>query len=287
MRTDLPSKVGSLGGSLRIFAYDQESPLNLEEAGVEHRNGLSIHDISYAGLADGRIRAYLVEPAGNGPFAGIVFVHPGPGSRSDFLEEAEILARAGAICLLIDAAWANGPEFGKRASGPPEEVRDWFIQIAIDLRRALDLFVSLGNVDRDRIAFVGHSIGALFGGILCGEDNERIKASVLMAGVGSFTDVAVMNMPTLAGEELERYRRIMEPIDPVNYVKHASPCSLFFQFGLQDNLFAREKFLDYYRAASEPKSMQWYDADHFRLNEVGRSDRVEWLERQLSLEPAR
>ncbi len=74
----------------------------------------------------------------------------------------------------------------------------------------------------------------------------------------------------------------MEPIDPANYVEYASPCSLFFQFGLQDNLFAREKFLDYYKAASKPKSLKWYDADHFCLNEVGRSNRVEWLNRQLS-----
>ena len=173
------------------FSYDQKAPLNREEVGIEYRNGISVHDISYAGLKGGRIRAYLVVPPGNGPFAGAIFVHPGPGSRSSFLDEAITLAKAKVTCLLIDAPWANGPEFGKRASGRPEDVRDWFIEIAIDLRRAIDLISSRPYVDINRIAFVGHSLGALFGGILSGVD-KRIIASVLMAGVGSFTDVALL-----------------------------------------------------------------------------------------------
>jgi uncharacterized protein len=258
------------------FSYNRNAPLNKEEAGIEYQSGISVHDISYAGLKDERIRAYLVAPAGEGPFPGIIFVHPGPGNRSSFWDEAITLARANAICLLIDAPWAKGAEFGKRASGRPEDVRDWFIEIAIDLRRAIDLISSLPFVDKDRIAYVGHSMGALFGGILAGVD-RRIKAGVLMAGVGSFTDVAQLNMPELAGEELEKYKTIMEPIDPIRHIKNAAPAALFFQFGLQDAFFPRQKFLDYYGAASEPKSIQWYDADHYSLNEVGRTDRIKWL----------
>jgi cephalosporin-C deacetylase-like acetyl esterase len=259
-----------------IFSYDQKAPLNREEVGIEYRNGISVHDISYAGLKGGRIRAYLVVPPGNGPFAGVIFVHPGPGSRSSFLDEAITLAKEKVTCLLIDAPWANGPEFGKRASGRPEDVRDWFIEIAIDLRRAIDLISSRPYVDINRIAFVGHSLGALFGGILSGVD-KRIRASVLMAGVGSFTDVALLNMPNLAGGELEKYENIMEPIDPVRHIKNAASSALLFQFGLQDVFFPRQKFLDYYEAGSEPKSIRWYNADHYSLNEVGWSDRIEWL----------
>ena len=265
-----------------MFSYSQKSSLNIEEAGIEYQNDISVHDISYAGIKGGRIRAYLVVPPGNGPFAGIIFVHPGPGSRSSFLDEALALAKANAACLLIDAPWANGPEFGKKASGRPEDVRDWFIEIARDLRRAVDLILSLPSVDINRIAYVGHSLGALFGGILSGVD-KRIKASVLMAGVGSFTDVAQLNMPTLAGSELEKYKTIMEPIDPVRYIRSAAPSALFFQFGLQDVFFPKQKFLDYYEAGSKPKSIRWYNADHYSLNEEGRSDRIEWLKEELSL----
>lgn len=281
-RADNDLRFGSETDLNETFSYNQKAPLNKEEAGIEYRNGISVHDISYAGVKGGRIRAYLVVPPGNGPFAGVIFVHPGPGSRSSFLDEALTLAKANATCLLIDAPWANGPDFGKRASGWPEDVRDWFIEIAIDLRRAIDLISSLRSVDINRIAFVGHSLGALFGGILSGVD-KRIKASVLMAGVGSFVDVALLNMPTLAGGELEKYKKIMEPIDPLRHIKNAAPSALLFQFGLQDVFFPRQKFLEYYEAGSEPKSIQWYNADHYRVNEVGRSDRIEWLKECFQL----
>ncbi|MDD2836190.1 MAG: alpha/beta fold hydrolase [Methanothrix sp.] len=183
------------------------------------------------------------------------------------MDEAITLARSNAVCLLIDAPWAKGAEFGKRASDRPEDVRDWFIEIAIDLRRAVDLISSLPVVDINRIAYVGHSMGALFGGILAGVD-RRIKAGVLMAGIGSFTDVAQLNMPSLAGEELERYNTIMEPIDSIGYIKNAPPSALFFHFGRADAFFPRQKFLEYYGAASDPKSIQWYDVDHYSLSET-------------------
>jgi len=266
-----------------MFSYDRKSSPDLVKYSIEYRNGISICDISFAGLAQERIKAYMVMPSGSGPFAAILFLHPGPGSRSTFLDDALILAEKGAASLFIEAPWADGPAFGMRASGKAEDVRDWFKQIAIDLRRAIDLMSSIPIVDKERIACVGHSIGALFAGILSGADG-RIKASVLMAGVGSFTDVAALNMPGLAGDEPERYRQIMQPIDPAGFVRNAAPSALFFQFGLQDVFFPKQAFLDFFAAGSEPKVVQWYDADHYSLNEAGRSDRVKWLTSILGLD---
>lgn len=282
MEAKLPRPATSFDDLKSIFYYDQKLPLDIEEAGIEDKDGISIHDISYAGSEDRRVKAYLVMPPGMGPFAGIIFVHPGPGSRSTFLDEAAELAGMGAASLLIDAPWSDAAAFGKRAMAGPEAVRDMIIETSIDLRRAVDLLSSMPAVDKSRIAYVGHSYGALFGGVLSGID-KRIKAYVLMAGTGSFTDVAVLNMPGLKGPELERYSAIMDPVDPIHYIGHAAPSALFFQFGLQDKFFPRQHFLDYYQAGSEPKSIKWYEADHYRLNEEGRHDRVEWLRAEIGL----
>lgn len=283
--TGLPPSVGSFKDLIGIFNYNRKSPLNVEEVGVEHRNGVSVHDISYASLAHGRVSAYMVRPSGDGPFAGIVFVHPGPGNRSSFLDEAITLAKMGAVSLLIDAPWAY-PEFGERAAKmTAEDMRHMFVQTAMNIHRGVDLIQSLPDVDTKRIGYVGHSLGALLGGVLSGVE-KRIKAYVLMAGTGSFTDVAVLNVPDLKGKRLEEYSCTMGPIDPIYYVRHAAPSYLFFQFGLQDTFYPKKKFLEYYGAGSDPKSIQWYEADHYRLNEEGRSDRVEWLKRQLCLKQA-
>jgi len=282
MEAKLPRLDGSFDDLKKIFSYDQKTPLDIEESGIEDKNKISIHDISYASSADRRVKAYLVMPPGNGPFAGIIFVHPGPGSRSTFLDEALELAGMGVASLLIDAPWSDIAEFGKRAMAGPGSVRDMVIETSIDLRRAVDLLTSMPEVDKSRIGYVGHSFGALFGGVLSGIE-KRIKAYILMAGTVSFTDVAVLNMPSLKGQELERYSNIMDPVDPIHYIGHTAPSALFFQFGLQDKSFPRQHFLDYYQAGSEPKSIKWYEADHYSLNEEGRRDRVEWLRTELGL----
>jgi cephalosporin-C deacetylase-like acetyl esterase len=284
--TRMPSSAGSFEDMMRIFEYDRRLPLNVEDKGVEYRDGISVRDLSYAGLAGKRISAYLVQPSSKDALAGLVFVHPAPGSRSSFLDEAATLARMGTASLLINAPWAYA-EFGEQASKMrAEDIRNIFVQATREIRRGVDLILAQGTVDENRIGYVGHSLGALLGGILSSVE-RRIRAFVLMAGTGSFADVALLNMPDLKGQGLEEYRQTMELIDPVYYVSRATPSALFFQFGLQDLFYPRQKFLDYYEAGSEPKSIRWYEADHYRLNEEGRSDRIEWLRTQLRLVPAR
>lgn len=280
MESELPPSVGSFEELLSIFSYDRELQLDLEETSIEHRNGIAVHDIRYASLANGVVSAYLVTPPGTGPYPAIVFVHPAPGSRETFLDEALYHAQQGSLSLLIEAPWARGEDWG-RTLGQPESDRRAYIEIAIDLQRAVDLLTSLPDVDANRIGYVGHSFGALFGGVLSGIE-KRIQAFALMSGTGSFTDVAVLSMPFLQGHALEAYTQAMTRIDPIYYVRRAAPSALYFQFGLQDEAFPREKVVAFAHAGSEPKLVKWYDADHF-LNDEARSDRIEWLRTQLGV----
>ncbi len=63
----------------------------------------------------------------------------------------------------------------------------------------------------------------------------------------------------------------------------AAPATLFFQFGTHDDFFSAAQFEQYYAAASRPKTVQWYEADHYQVNEAGRADRTAWLSAQLAL----
>ena len=60
---------------LRHFDYDQKASLDVQEAGVEQRGDVAIHDISYASPKGGRAPAYLVVPQGKGPFAAVIWGH--------------------------------------------------------------------------------------------------------------------------------------------------------------------------------------------------------------------
>lgn len=264
-----------------VFDYDPALPLQVETHSVENRAGISIHDISFASLSSGHVRAYYVLPAGTGPFAGAIFVHPGPGNREIFLEEAVELAGRGIASLLVEAPWAQGEAWGM-TMGQPDHDRREFTQIALDLRRAVDFMITQPEVDASRIGYVGHSFGALFGGILAGVEH-RIRAFALMAGVGSFTEVMVLNMPFLQDQVLAEYRQGLAPIDPIHFIGQGTPAAFFFQLGEQDNFFDRDKFMAYYEAASEPKSLKWYEADHYLKVEEARHDRISWLQTQLTL----
>ena len=265
---------------LTTFDYDPTAPLDVQESGGEQKHGVSVRDISYASPGRGRVKAYWIVPPGHGPFAGLIFVHPAPGDRTNFLEEAVMLARHGAASLLIEAPWAQGEAWG-RTMGEPEHDRQEHTQTVIDVRRAIDLVTAQPEVDADRIGYVGHSFGALFGGMLAGVE-RRIKSFVLMAGVGSFTDIAAFNMPMQNEMALEAYRQGLAPIDPIHYIGRAAPSALFFQLARQD-MFPRDKLMAYVEAGSEPKRVAWYDADHFSVSDAGRNDRMKWLQTELDL----
>lgn len=250
-----------------------------EELETVDRGPVSVIDITFTGIDGERVSAYRVIPKGRDRFGVVLFVHPGPGDRSRFYQEALRLGSKGIGSFLVEAPWAAG-EAWVETLGTPEENREIFIDAIRGLSRALDVAIAHPGVDPDRIACVGHSMGALCVAVLAGIDS-RSRAFVLVAGAPSFTDVALANLPSLEGDDLERYRKVMAPIDPVAHLSRAVPAALLFQFGERDQVFSRERSEVFAAAASEPKFVRWYYTDHAFESEEAERDRVEWLLTQL------
>ena len=269
-----------------MYEYAPQFPLDLEESGQEEHDGISVHQLSYASPKGGRVPASLVVPPGPGPFAGVLFLHPLPGDRTLFLDEALLLARKGAVSLLIDAPQVR-PEPWQPIITTPEALRDVDVQTMIDLQRGVDVLTSQAKVDRQRLGYVGHSYGATQGGILAGLE-KRIKAYILLAGLPSPINFFRYSAhPTAvqardSGEELDLYLRLMEPLEPLHYISHAAPATVYFQFGMQDEFVSAQAAQQYFAAASEPKYLKWYEADH-HFNAEARQDRLAWLQEQLAL----
>lgn len=271
------------------FSYDNKLPLDVRETGVEKIPGISIRNISYASPKGGRVPAYFVVPDGKGPFAAIEFVHWGQGNRTEFLSEALCYAKGGAISLLIDAPynrpeWVSGPSF---IDNPQKEL-DLYVQLVIDARRGLDLLLSRQDVDAKRVAYVGHSLGATWGGALAGID-KRVCAFVLMGGLPSITDFSGDDSFSkevrrrYKPEQIEKYAQLIGPINPENFVGQSAPAHLFFQFARWDRYISRAAAERYERVASQPKLSRLYNTSHEFNDLQSWCERVEWLRKEIQL----
>lgn len=286
------SQVGSISELARLYDYDQKAPLDLKETLIRDSNGVRVYDISYASPKGGRVTGFLVAPAGKGQFAGLVFGHWGPGNRTEFLPEAALYAEAGVVSVMIDYPWTRPAPWRKNLDEitSPEGDHALYVQTVVDLRRAIDVLLARADVDQNRIAYVGHSYGAQWGAILSAID-RRIKAAVLMGGIPDrasiyleHDDPGLVEMrKRVLREQIEKYLKFNADTDPIHYVAHAAPTPLFFQFARFEQYFGEAAMQRYEKAATEPKTVKWYDTGH-DLNDVqALIDRARWLSEKVGI----
>ncbi|HXA56951.1 MAG TPA: hypothetical protein VNU84_05905 [Candidatus Acidoferrum sp.] len=295
-----PLIAASAGDDLaRHWAYDKNQPLEMSQVGVQERDGIKIYDISYkapvgdraslVGPNGGNATAYLVVPPGKGPFPAVIYGHwCMPGSekknRTEFLDEAIVLAHSGVISLLLDHATVH-PGFVEDKSPLNEQQVAVDVQQDINIRRGADLLVTRADVDPKRVAYVGHSCGAGAGAFLSGID-KRFKSFVLMAG--GWPDDTFKKSPMyeqyrqkIGTEKFDAFQAEHSWADTGKYVSHAAPAVVFLQFASDEQFVTPEMDKDFFAAVSEPKRMKMYEAPH-ALNADATRDRVAFLAEQLS-----
>ena len=263
-----------------LFRYDRNTALAVKEVSSEKRGDVTVRDITFSAVPGAReLKAYLVIPAGNGPFAGILWVHwlgEEKSNRTQFLDEAVALAPKGVVSLLIDAMWSDPEWFGKRT---PEKDYENSIRQVVELRRSLDLLLTQTNVDKTRIGFVGHDFGAMYGMLMAGVD-QRVNTYVFIAATQSLNDWAFLGPQPKSKAAYLKQNANLELTDYLRLVKNASK---YFQFGRQDFYVSQADAAVLFAAATEPKQRKFYAASHqMELKEI-ESDRDEWLVKELKL----
>ena len=226
--------------------------------------------------------AEMVRPEGEGSYPAILYVHwfepeSITSHRSQFDEEAEELARSGAVCISIETLWSDRDFFLKRTQ---ENDLQNSIEEAVNIRRAMDLLLSQPGVDPKRFAYVGHDFGGMYG-VLAGSLDGRPTHYVVMAATPRFPDW-YLYLPKLEGEPRQAFIRQMAEIDPIAHVSNLSPAEVFFQFATDDFHVPKERAEEFFAAAKDPKEMKWYEAGH-GLNEDATRDRKAWLKEKLEL----
>jgi dienelactone hydrolase len=234
-----------------LFSYDEKADYKITKDSAFYKNNILVRGISYISCnpVHGRIKAYLVMPSTQPPYAGIIYFHwlghPN-GNRNEFLGEAVEMADHSVLSILIQGyfPWTESPVSG-------EKDRKQVIDQTIDLRRAIDVLLMQPGIDNERIAFIGHDYGAMFGSIMAGID-KRVIACVLVTGMGNFGDWSLKYWKKPSENGAEKYRKSLTPVDPIGYISNAKPTALFFQFANKDVYITKETALQFYNAASEP-----------------------------------
>jgi dienelactone hydrolase len=275
-----------------LFDYDPKQPMDLQDKIIAEFADGTLHDITYTSPKGGPVDAYLVVPKGKGPFAAILFGHWGNGTRAEFIPEAKIYAKAGAVSLLPDYPWDRSQPWYKSVDhmDKPELDRDTEIQAVIDLRRGIDLLLARPDVDPERLAYVGHSYGAQWGSILSAVD-KRMKTSILMAGVAELGDIFLRSTDpgqvdfrkTQPPGRLEKYCEVVGQIDAIHFVRHATPIPLLLQFANYEQYFDKTSMQHYVSAASDPKKVVYYDTGHDVNDFQALEDRYDWLVDEIHL----
>jgi dienelactone hydrolase len=276
----------------RAFDYDAKQALDIKDKIIEEFSAGTLHDITYTSPKGGPVAAYLIVPKGKGPFAAVLFGHWGNGTRAEFIPEAKLYAKAGAVSLIPDYPWDRPRPWHKTPDhfDKPELDREIEIQAVVDLRRGIDLLLARPDVDQKRLAYVGHSYGAQWGSILSAVD-KRMKTSVLMAGVAEIADILLRgNDPGLVdlrknqpAGQLEKYAKVTGDIDAIHFVGHAAPIPLLLQFANYEQYFDKTSMQHYVEAASDPKKVLYYDTGHDLNDPEALQDRYTWLIERIGL----
>ena len=252
----------------RMYAYDRQ-PLKDAVDAVEETDAWRKETVSFEGAAGGeRIRAYLFLPKnGSAPFQAVIHFPSGEArlrtsSRELRLRFVEFVIRSGRAVLF--PIYQGTFERSIAPTTGPTAARDRMITWSKELARSIDYLETRRDIDRTRIAFYGHSLGAVAGPILTALE-PRLSASILLGGGVTDTPMA-------------------PEIEPINFAPRVRVPTLMVS-GKQD--FARpvetlqRPLFDLLGTPPDQKRLALFDGGHLpRLHDMIR-EILDWLDRYL------
>ncbi|MEY3175878.1 MAG: hypothetical protein RLZZ436_3792 [Planctomycetota bacterium] len=206
-----------------------------------------------------RIFAWYAQPAGAGPFPGVVLVHGGGGRA--FREWALHWAQRGYAALAMDLA-GHGPD-GRLPDGGPDQSDEskfrsfeddqigdmWTWHAVSAVIRGHSLLAAQPAVDSQRIGITGISWGGYLTCIVSGLD-DRLKAAVPVYGCGFLADNSVWREPRFTPMSPELRERWVKHFDPSRYLSRVR-CPILFLNGTNDFAYPMDSYRKSYELVSE------------------------------------
>ena len=221
-------------------------------------------------VAGDRVPATLLLPLEPRPAPAALLLHGYTSNKEQMVESAgRALLALGVASLGVDLP-LHGERVGRAGAAgmSPEEFRNplalaqrWRAALE-ECRVALRYLATLPEIDPDRLALVGYSMGAYLG-VMVAAREPSVRVLVLAAGG---------DLP--AG--LPYAALVRTVVDPIRAVKRYAGRPLLLVHGRHDRTIRPDQAERLYAAAGEPKQMLWYDGGHWLPETVVRRA-AEWV----------
>jgi dienelactone hydrolase len=232
--------------------------------------------VRYGGPETPVSTGYLIAPPAPKNAPAVLWVHwlgaPATTNHTEFLGDAQELAKHGVVSLLVDMPWSQKEWFTsiRRPESDPIEI----VADVMKLRRALDCLSAVRGVDAARIAYVGHDFGAMDGALLLGVD-ERPQYAVFMAPTLSFWE---WNLLGKQPDDAAAYVARMSAFDLPGWLAKGKQKATLLQFGQDDEYVSQATGIAIRNATpNRDRTFKAYKLDHALDDVTVRDDRRAWL----------
>ncbi|MCC6728551.1 MAG: acetylxylan esterase [Chthonomonadales bacterium] len=223
--------------------------------------------VAFDSAHDQRVPAIVAIPSKvRPPYPAVVLLAGSGGHKdTDYIRIAsDMLCTLGIATISIDAQY-HGARARKGRTGDIHFVnsvtnRDAWVQTVIDLRRAIDYLLARGDVDRERIGFLGFSQGAMIGGTLLGVEPRVAVACLAVPGAGLEEWAKHMKLP--AGGDAHTMVVSAAIVDPIHFVGRFAPRPLLVLAARRDGLIPRSATEALLAAAGASTQVVWYNSGH-------------------------
>jgi eukaryotic-like serine/threonine-protein kinase len=258
------------GALARVYAYDAGDLRSKVESVDDGSEAWRVERVSYAAAYDNdRIVAYLFLPKNASPsYQTVVYFPHSGGLVLDSFQQAEMaylgfLVKSGRALLFPMYRGTYERRLKTPPTGPNAQ-RDLTIQQVKDLSRSVDYVRTRADLDHDRVAYFGVSMGAVMAPIVLATE-RRFKTAVLWSG----------GFPST--------RRPPE-IDPINFAPRVKTPMLMLN-GRDDFTFpiesSQEPMFALLGSPATDKERKLYDGGHIFPFSRMIKDSLDWLDRYL------
>jgi cephalosporin-C deacetylase-like acetyl esterase len=224
---------------LAWYQYDTNLPLHPTLKPLDTTSTGIRYTLTYDSIHDQRVTAILALPKqSKAPYPAVIVMHGSGGNKdSSYVKAgAEMLNGIGIAALSIDAQYCGDRKRPERSGDiflpNSYTARDAWVQTVVDLRRAIDYLQSRPDIAKNRIGYLGFSMGAMLGSVLGGVD-RRVAALCLAVPGGGFVQIAehIAAYPllrahwpiTINPQVMKIIQSVSQITDPIYYIGRIAP----------------------------------------------------------------